>query len=141
MDNNQKNGDKHDDGMKEIIITSGSYKFKIIDNTLYFRDEVYSRNFKIGGTYPDCVNISVLYKNNIPMSAVMPILLSDPECSFVKPLDRGGGAIVMIKTLLNYVYEQLPTITHIEFDDKSSIECATEEEFKKGSRFRKKEHM
>lgn len=158
------------DGSKIIRITSGPYKFQIIDNTLFSRDktEIYSRNFKIGGTYPDCVNISIIYENNQPVDASMPILLhlctfktptpsavmdergdsdcafemrncvSDPDCSIDKPLEKGSGAIIMIKTLLNYVYSQIPTLTHIKFDDKSSIECATEEEVKKGSRFRKK---
>ena len=68
----------------------------------------------------------------------MPSLLSDPECSFITPLEKSGGAIIMIKTLLQYVYTQIPILTHIKFDDKSNIECATEEELKKGSRFRKK---
>jgi hypothetical protein len=128
------------DGSKPIMITSPPYKFQILDNTLFSRDktEIYSRSFKIGGTYPDCVNISVIYKNNKPVDASMPTLLSDPECSFIRPLEKGSGAIIMIKTLLNYVYTQLPTLTHIKFDDKSNIECATEEELKKGSRFRKK---
>ena len=120
------------DGSKKIIVTSGPYKFQIIDNTLFSRDktEIYSRSFKIGGTYPDCVNVSIIYENNKPVNASMPSLLSDPECSFFTPLEKGSGSIIMIKTLLNYVYTQLPTLTHIKFDDKSSIECATEEEFK-----------
>lgn len=128
------------DGSKKIIVTIGSYKFQIIDNILFSRDktEIYSRNFKIGGSYPDCVNISIIYENNKPVEASIPFLLSDPECSFTRPLEKGNGAIIMIKTLLDYVYNELPTLTHIKFDDKSSIECATEEELKKGSRFRKK---
>ena len=128
------------DGSKKIMVTSGPYKFQIIDNTLFSRDktEIYSRSFKIGGSYPDCVNISIIYENNKPVDATMPILLSDTECSFDRPLEKGSGAIIMIKTLLNYVYTQLPTLTHIKFDDKSNIECANEEELKKGSRFRKK---
>ena len=93
---------------------------------------------KIGGTYPDCVNISVIYENNTPVDACMPNLFSDPECSFYQPLDKGDGTIRMIKTLLNYVYTQLPTLAYVKFDDKSSIECATKEELKKGSRFRKR---
>jgi hypothetical protein len=45
----------------------------------------------------------------------------------------------MIKTLLHYIHQQIPTITEINFEDKSNIECATESEIqKKGSRFRKK---
>jgi len=128
------------DGSKKIMVTSAPYQFQIIDNTLFSRDktEIYSRNFKIGGTYPDCVNISIIYENNKPVDASIPSLLNDPECSFIRPLEKGGGVIIMIKTLLNYVYTQLPTLTHIKFDDKSSIECATEEELKKGSKFRKK---
>lgn len=128
------------DGSKKIMVTSGPYKFQIIDNTLFSRDktEIYTRSFKIGGSYPDCVNISIIYENNKPVDATMPILLSDTECSFDRPLEKGSGAIIMIKTLLNYVYSQLPTLTPIKFDDKSNIECANEEELKKGSRFRKK---
>jgi len=127
------------DQPKKIMITSGPYKFQIIDNSLFSRDgtEIYSRNFKIGGTYPDCVNISIIYENNKPMDATIPILLSDPGCSFDRALEKGGGAIIMIKTLLQYVYTQLPTLTHIKFDDKSSIECATEEE-KKGQKNKKR---
>ena len=118
------------DGSKKIMVTSGSYKFQIIDNILFSRDktEIYSRNFKIGGSYPDCVIISIIYENNKPVEASIPFLLSDPECSFTIPLEKGNGAIIMIKTLLDYVYNELPTLTHIKFDDKSSIECATEEE-------------
>ena len=128
------------DGSKKLMVTSAPYNFQIIDNTLFSRDktEIYSRNFKIGGTYPDCVNISVIYENNKPVDACMPNLFSDPECSFNQPLDKGDGTISMIKTLLTYVYTQLPTLTHVKFDDKSSIECATDEELKKGSRFRKR---
>ena len=116
------------DGRNKIIVKSGEYTFQIIDNTLFSRDktEIYSRNFKIGGNYPDCVNVSIIYKNNKPYDAIMPNLLSDTECSFDKPLEKGGGSIIMIKTLLQYVYSQIPTLTHIRFDDKSNIECATE---------------
>ena len=158
------------DGSKTITVTTGKYTFQIIDNTLYSRDnnEIYSRSFKIGGNYPDCVNISIIYENNKPVDATMPYLLhlctfktptlwavmsercdadcafemrngvNDPECSFVNPLEKGSGTIIMIKALLQYVYKEIPSLTHIKFDDKSSIECATEEELQKSSRFRKK---
>ena len=128
------------DGSKRVVVVSGQYTFQITDNTLFSRDktEIYSRNFKIGGAHPDCVNISIIYENNEPVDARMPIIFSDPECSLSIPLEKGGGAIIMIKTLLSYVFTQLPTLTHIKFDDNSNIECATEEELKKGSRFRKK---
>jgi len=121
-----------DDESKTIMVTVGQYKFQIIDNTLFSRDktEIYGRNFKIGGSYQDCVNISVIYENNKPVYASMPSTLSDPERLFFRPLDTGGGTIIMTKTLLQYVYTQLPTLTHINFDDKSNIVCATKEELK-----------
>ena len=124
-----------DDESKTIMVTAGPYKFQIIDNTLFSRDktEIYGRNFKIGGTYPDCVNISVIYENNKPVYASMLSTLSDPERLFIRPLDTGGGTIIMTKTLLQYVYEQVPTLTHINFDDNSNIVCATEEELKNGT--------
>jgi len=102
------------DRSKIIKIDTGP--FQIIDNTLFSRDntQIYSRNFKIGGTYPYYVNISVIYENNKPADARMYILLGES-------LNR---AISRIQTLLKYVYSQLPTLTHINFDDKSYIECA-----------------
>jgi hypothetical protein len=44
----------------------------------------------------------------------------------------------MIKTLLEYVHKQLPTISEINFEDKSNIECATDIEKEKKSKFIKK---
>lgn len=124
-----------DDESNTIMVTAGPYEFQIIDNTLFSRDktEIWGRNFKIGGTYPDCVQISVIYENNKPMYARMPSTLSDPECLFIRPLDKGSGTIIMTKTLLQYVYKQVPTLTHINFDDNSNIVCATEEELKNGT--------
>lgn len=118
-------------------VKSGKYTFEITDNTLLLRDQIYSRNFKIGGK-SECVNVSISYKDNIPVSASIPHLLYEPECSMDIPLDRGQGSIVMIKTLLRHIHEQIPTLTHVNFEDKSNIECATDMEIqKKGSRFRK----
>jgi hypothetical protein len=123
----------------KTIITQGKYTFQITDNTLSLRDQIYSRNFKIGGNYPDCVNVSITYQNNLPVSASIPHVVYDPECSIHTPLDRGQGSVIMIKTLLQYIHTQIPTLTEVRFEDKSSIECATEQEIEtKGSRFRKK---
>lgn len=122
-------------------MSSGPYSFRIRDNTLWSSDKktIYSRNFKIGGnTIADCVNVSVIYKNGVIDYAYIPTLLYDPDCSLTQPLDKGGGTAIMIKTLLSYVSSQIPSLTHISFDDMSNIECATEEELHKGSRFRKR---
>ena len=37
----------------------------------------------------------------------------------------------MIKTLLNHIHRQLPTLTEVKFEDKSNIECATDSEIEK----------
>lgn len=125
--------------MEITEITVGKNTFKITDSILEARGVIYSRNFKIGGKHPDCVNISITYQNNEPISASMPFLMYDPECSNEGVLERGQGSVIMIKTLLMHVHKKMPSITEVNFEDKSNIECATIEEIeKKGSRFRKK---
>jgi hypothetical protein len=125
---------------KKTIINVGKYTFQITDNTLSAREQIYCRNFKIGGNNLDCINVSISYDSkNEPISASIPHIMYDEECSIDVPLDRGEGSIKMIKTLFQYIHLQLPTITEVNFEDKSNIECATEYEIqKKGSRFRKK---
>jgi len=124
------------------MIRVGKYNFKIIDRTENYYGYISGRNFKIGGNYPDCVNISVSYQNDVPVSASIPYILYDDECSFETPLDRGQGTIVMIKTLLNYVHKELPSLREVGFEDKSQIECATEDEKKsKRTRFQKKHSL
>ena len=119
-------------------ITVDKYTFVITDNTLFIRDQIYCRNIKIGGVISDCVNISVQYRNNQPISASIPFVSYDHECALNVPLDKGNGTILMIKTLLEYLYIQLPMLTEIEFEDKSNIECATETEMQKKSKNMKK---
>jgi hypothetical protein len=125
---------------KKTIINVGKYKFKITDNTLFAREQIYCRNFKIGGNNLDCINVSISYDSkNEPISASIPHIMYDEECSIDVPLDRGEGSIKMIKALFQYIHLQLPSINEVNFEDKSNIECATEYEIqKKGSRFRKK---
>jgi hypothetical protein len=128
--------------MNEPTITTidvGKYKFQIIDNTSISSEGIiYSRSFKIGGKHADCVNVSINYSENIPISAYIPHAMFDEECTLNIPLER-GGSVIMIKTLLNYIHKQIPTITEVELEDRSNIECATETEIiTKGSRFRKR---
>jgi len=118
--------------MKEIItnVDAGKYKFRIIDHSDENDGKTYKRNFKIGGnTYQDCVNVSIIYDTaGNPVSAKIPTLVHDPECSLSSTLDRGEGSIAIIKTLLRHVNSVIPTITLFEFEDMSNIECGTEEE-------------
>ena len=87
--------------MTTETITVGKYTFNIKDNILQTPDGmIYSRSFKIGGNYSDCVNVSITYdRYNNPVSAKIPTLIYDPECSLTAPLDKGEGTIIMIKTL------------------------------------------
>lgn len=119
-------------------IKVGKYNFIITDNTVLFRDEIYCRNFKIGSLNITCVNVSIFYKNNLPEVASIPHIMYEPNCSIDYPLERGyKGSTIMIKTLLEYIHENIPSIQEIHFEDKSNIECATEEEIGKGSKNRK----
>lgn len=113
------------------VISAGKYKFQIIDNTMIFRDEIYSRNLKIGGKLSDCVNISIKYENNIPIYASIPYAMYDSDCALNVSLEQGPGTILMIKTLLKYIKKELPMIDVIHFEDKSNIECANTEEIEK----------
>lgn len=115
----------------------GKYTFKIIDNTLSLREQIYCRNFKIGGKQTNCVNVSISYNDNQPVAAVIPHVMYDADCSEDIPLERGQGSVIMIKTLLHHIHKQLPTITEVRFEDKSNIECANEYEIKTSSKNRK----
>jgi hypothetical protein len=108
------------------------YSFIIRDRVSRTREGViYSRNFQLGGVYPDCVNVSIQYDNTgRPMKAKIPTVMYDPECSQGKPLERKGGTVLMIKTLLQHIHRLLPEITTFHFEDKSTIECGTEAEIR-----------
>ena len=121
----------------KTVVKSGKYAFQITDNTLLYGGEIYSRSFKIGERPLNCVDVSISYKDGKP-TAHIPYVEYNPDCSVDTPLDSGRGTIVMIKTLLNHIHNQIPIITEVVFEDKSNIECATDAEIsKKGSRFRK----
>jgi len=124
---------------KESEVKVGKYKFKITDNTLVYDGHIISRNIKIGGSNISCVDLSIKYnKLGEAISASIPYVMYDPECSIENTLDKGDGTVTMIKTLIQYIKQEIPIITRIHFEDKSSIDCATEEEISKGSKNRKK---
>ena len=106
----------------ETIIKSGKYKFRIVDKISTYKDIIYVRNIKIGGNYSDCVNISISYSEDIPISANIPMQVYDAECSLETPLDRGKGSIIMIKEILKYIKQKIPEITSVNFEDLSQIE-------------------
>jgi len=112
---------------KQTTVTSGPYTFQITNNILLSstNNEIYGRKFTIGSTYQDCVEISIIYENNNPLDARMRFLHNTgPECSI-----SNDHMYYMIKTLLDYVHEhvQMPTLSHINFDDKTHIEYASKD--------------
>ena len=96
-------------------VHSGKYKFIITDNTLSTREEIYCRKFTIGYNHSDCVNVSISYKNNEPVSASMFHTIYTCDCP-----------IIMIKTLLQHIHSELPLITEVIFEDKSNMEYISE---------------
>ena len=69
-----------------------------------------------------------MYEHDKPSYGKIPTLVYDPECSLDIPLDRGSGSIIMIKTLLSHIHTKIPEVRIFKFEDKSTIECGTEDE-------------
>jgi hypothetical protein len=115
-------------------IKFGKYTFTVIENTVMHNNKIYYKTLKLGGHYPDCVNVTINYLNNEPVSAIMPHVLYDEECVVSTPtveyLDKGDGTKQMIRAIIFYIKTNYPQITELEYDDMSNIECATETQLK-----------
>jgi len=109
--------------MRTEIITSGKYKFKVTTNIQLYEGRITSHTYKLGGDYGDCINISYKYKNNIPIKAMLPHLLYEPECAVGGFLEKGSGTEEMIKTAILYAYNDVKSIPIFEFEDDSNIDC------------------
>ena len=81
---------------KTTLINTGKYTFQITDNTLYAREQIYCRNFKISDNNAHYINVSISYSQNEPVSASIPHIMYDQDCSIDTHLDRGEGSITMI---------------------------------------------
>ena len=112
----------------KTLINVDKYTFQITDDTLSTREQIYCRNFKISDNNSHYINVSISYSQNEPVSASITKIVYDEDCSIDTHLDRGEGSITMIKTLLQYIHKQLPTITEVNFEDNSNIECIDENE-------------
>jgi hypothetical protein len=112
----------------KLLVNVGKYTFQITDNTLSLEEQIYCRNFKIGGNISECVYVSIAYNDNQPISASIPHIVYDPDCSIDTPLEHGNGSVIMIQTLLKHIHQQIPTLSEVNFQDNSHIECATESE-------------
>lgn len=105
------------------LIKVGKYTFKVIENKLEYNGNIFSYTFKIGGDYEDCVNLSYTYKNGKPISAKLPHLMYEPECTVGSDLEKGIGSGLIIKTLLRYAHNKIKDVNIFYFDDMSHIDC------------------
>ena len=108
---------------QESVVKVGKHTFKIIERKSLYDGNTISRTFKIGGDYEDCVNLSYTYNNGKPISAKLPHLMYEPECTIGSDLEKGLGSELMIKTLLRYVYNKIKDVNIFSFDDMSHIDC------------------
>ena len=125
---------------KTIQIQSGKYIFQIEENTQMRDEDILYTAIKIGGNYLDCVSIFINYNNNKPLNANMPHAMYDEKCA-ITHLDKGDGSRIMIKTILEYIKQNYPTIKEIKYDDMSSIECATDEELSQATNRKRGTHL
>ena len=84
----------------------GEDTFTIKDTTLTVGDRILSRSFTIGGTTDNDVTIQMMYQAGIPQYGKMS---SYPACS------KG-----VLRTLLEHIQKELPTLTTVRLDDMSS---------------------
>lgn len=109
--------------MEPTTIKKGKYTFTITGNKQSYEERILIHTYKIGGDYDNCVTISYLYNNKNPIKGKIPYLSYEPECTIGSNLERGGGTEIMIKTLLEHGYNEVPSINIFEFDDNSHIDC------------------
>ena len=105
------------------IIKSGKYTFNVKREIMEYNGTIFARTYQIGGDYKDCINISYKYSSGKPISASIPHLLSEPECTIGSDLKRGSGTEQMIKESIKYAYNDIPSLSIFTFDDNSHIDC------------------
>jgi hypothetical protein len=106
-----------------ILVTLGKNTFKISENIMQYDGRIISHTYNIGGDYGPCVTVSYKYSDNIPISASLPHLLYEPECSVGGELEKGKGTETMIKAILRHAFKKVPSISKFFFDDMSHIDC------------------
>lgn len=77
----------------------GNYLFVISESVNVWNGTIINKTYKIGGNIADCANVSVNFINNIAVSANIPYIMYDEECSIDNTLDKGTGSMIMITHL------------------------------------------
>ena len=106
-----------------VILKVGKNTFKVSENIMKYDERIISHTYNIGGDYEPCVTVSYKYSDNVPISASLPHLLYEPECSIGFSLEKGQGTENMIKSILRHAFKKVPNISTFSFDDMSHIDC------------------
>lgn len=121
------------------VIEANGKQFRIKESKWTYGDRIISHTFKIGGENEYCVDATVFYgPDNQPFCGKIPYIEHNDGCAIGSTLDRGSGTILMFKTLLKHIHNKYPSVTLFSFDDKSHIECTSEQEQQISSRYQKK---
>jgi len=119
----------------QTTLTVGKYTFLITDNTNLYDGRISCRYFMIGGEFWKCLHVFIDYKDELPVSACIPdnsmytnTIFADDESPYQDNCLDQEGFIVMFRTLMNHVHTQLPSITKVDFHDKTHMDCETEHE-------------
>lgn len=87
-------------------------KTEIMQKFQTYNGEIIIHTYKL----EDYVNISYIYKHNIPLDAKITRLLDE---SYLDEQETEN----MIKTAINYAYKHMPTLPIFKFEDNSHICC------------------
>ena len=109
---------------KKTTYSVGDYVFTVKDTVMAFGDRILSRSFMIGGKKENCVTIGIMYNGSIPLYGKMSYVEANPSCSTGVDLPKGkDGTVIMIRTLLQHIHKELPTVRKVLLDDMSHIDC------------------
>jgi hypothetical protein len=105
------------------VIESSPYRFNVKRKILTYDGNTISLTYRVGGDYDSCITISYTFNKNTPVSASIPRLSYEPECSLGSTLQKGAGTEILIRSAIQYAYRQVPSIHRFFFDDASHIDC------------------
>lgn len=111
----------------ETYIKIPPYTFAVKSTPSEYNQIPIGLTFRFGGEYK-CITISYRFESGFPVSASIPLLSYEPECSVGVSLEKGVGTELLIKTAISYCYSQVPSVPIFTFDDTSHIDCLVTED-------------
>lgn len=113
----------------EYPLTNTNYKRelleiedKVIVLTTY--ETLKSINIYLGGVKHWCIHCELIKDNGkIKEDAYLIKIRYDMLCSLEKNIKRGGDMIILLKLLIQYIYNTYPSVKYLLFNDLSSRSC------------------